>query len=178
MRYIKPIFRWLSTTAQKVVGYMCKHYKIFSRLQNIAHGLRRKIRQGAAGAKGNTKGKKAKIMNKLVKGRYVCCVWERKLKPFQVKMVKISGVTGSGISRGMAQIELENGISFRGSEAKSRHLYQDKERLAGALESPTRANVLIFTSGDEARKYLREKGVYERLGESVNFTLAGKEQEV
>lgn len=109
-------------------------------------------------------------MNRLVKGRYVCCVWEKNLKPFDVKMVKVSGVTGSGISGGMAQIALENGISFRGSEAKSRHLYQDKARLAGALEAPTRANVLIFTHGEEAMKYLREKGCFGKFAD-VEFTL-------
>ena len=113
-------------------------------------------------------------MNRLVKGRYVCCVWEKNLKPFDVKMVKVAGVTGSGISGGMAQIALENGISFRGSEAKTRHLYQDKERLAGALEAPTRANVLIFTHGDEAQRYLMDRG-YRCLCEGIDFTLTERE---
>ena len=156
---------------------MCRHYRVFSRLQNCVNGLRRTIRQRTEDAKNGTKGKKARIMNRLVKGRYVCCVWEKKLKPFEVRMVKIVGVAGSGISGGMAQIALENGISFRGSEAKTRHLYQDKARLAGALEAPTRANVIIFTHGDEARKYLREKGVYERLGAGVDFSLTEQEAE-
>lgn len=176
MRYIIPIFRWLATTAQKVVWYMCRHYRVFSRLQNCVNGLRRKIRQRSEGAKNGTKGKKAIIMNRLVKGRYVCCVWEKNLKPFDVKMVKVAGVTGSGISGGMAQIALENGISFRGSEAKTRHLYQDKERLAGALEAPTRANVLIFTHGDEAQRYLMDRG-YRCLCEGMDFTLTEQESE-
>ena len=115
-------------------------------------------------------------MNRLVKGRYVCCVWEKNLKPFDVRMVKVSGVTGSGISGGMAQITLENGISFRGSEAKTRHLYQDKARLAGALESPTRANVLIFTDGAEAMKHLREKGCLMKFAR-VDYTLTEQEAE-
>lgn len=113
-------------------------------------------------------------MNKFVQGRYVCCVWEKNLKPFAVKMVKIKGINGSGISGGMSEVELENGISFRGSEAKSRHLYQDKARLTGALESPTRANVLIFTDGFEAHRYLTNKG-YKCLCEGVDFSLTEKD---
>lgn len=97
------------------------------------------------------------MSNTLTKGKTVCCVWERKLKPFDVKMVKITEIRGSGISGGLSQIVLENGIMFRGSDARTRHLYQDKARLAGALEPPTRANVLIFTHGQEAEKHLREK---------------------
>lgn len=113
------------------------------------------------------------MVNKLAKGRYVCCVWEKNLKPFDVKMVKVAGVTGSGFSGGMMQVTLENGISFRGSEAKSRHLFQDKSRLAGALEAPTRANVLIFTDGYEAQKYLMGKG-YRCLCDGVDFTMTEK----
>lgn len=158
---------------------MCRHYRVFSRLQNCVNGLRRKMRQRSGDAKtsnGKAKGRKAMVMNRLVKGRYVCCVWEKNLKPFDVRMVKISGVTGSGISGGMSQIELENGISFRGTEARTKHLYQDKERLAGALEAPTRANVLIFTYGDEAMKHLREKG-YQCLCEGIDFSMTENEPE-
>lgn len=155
---------------------MCSHYTLFSRLQNSVSRMRRKHRQKVEERRNGIKGKTAKIMNRLVKGRYVCCVWEKNLKPFDVKMVKVSGVTGSGISGGMAQIALENGISFRGSEAKTRHLYQDKERLAGALEAPTRANVLIFSDGAEAMKYLRDKGCLMRFA-SVDYTLTEQEAE-
>ena len=113
-------------------------------------------------------------MKKLETGRYLCCVWEKNLKPFAVKMVRIKNIRGSGISGGMAEVELENGIFFRGSESKSRHLFQDKERLSGALESPTRANVLIFTDGFEAHRYLTNKG-YQCLCEGVDFSLTEKD---
>lgn len=96
-------------------------------------------------------------MSRLEKGHTLICVWERKLKPFDIRAVKIANVKGGG-ARGLAHIELENGISFEGSEARTRHIYQDKARLAAAPESPTRANVLIFSHGEEARKYLRGKG--------------------
>ena len=134
----------------------------------------RYLRQRSEDAKNGTKGKKARSMNRLVKGRYVCCVWEKRLKPYDVQMVKVKGVRGSGMSGGLAQIELENGISFRGSEAKTRHLYQDKARLSGALEMPTRANVLIFTKGEEAQKYLRERGCLDKF-QGVEFNLTEKE---
>lgn len=176
--------RGLATTAQKGVAYMCRHYTLFSRLQNGVSRLRRRFRRKAevereailnnvAYDSATGRIKEAVFMNRLESGRYVCCVWEKTLKPFAVKMVKIRGVAGSGISGGMASVELENGIRFRGTEARTRHLYQDKARLAGALEAPTRANVLIFTKGYEAEKYLNEKG-YKCLCEGVDFSLTEK----
>lgn len=149
---------------------MCSHYTPFSRLQNCVNRLRRQLRE----RKDTTRRKGARIMNRLVKGAYVCCVWEKNLKPFAVKMVQITGIKGSGISGGLAEVVLENGISFRGSEAKSRHLYQDKARLRGALEAPTRANVLIFSDGAEAMKYLREKGCLMKFAR-VDYTLTEQE---
>ena len=148
---------------------MCSHYTPFSRLQNCVNRLRRELRE----RKDTTRRKGARIMNRLVKGAYVCCVWEKNLKPFAVKMVQITGIKGSGISGGLSEVVLENGISFRGSEVKSRHLYQDKARLAGALEAPTRANVLIFSDGYEAEKYLKDRG-YLCLTEGVKFYLTDR----
>ena len=107
--------------------------------------------------------------NGLRAGRQVCCVWEKNLKPFDVKMVKVKGIRGSGMSGGLAEVELENGMSFRWSRAKTRHLYQDRARLSGTLEAPTRANVLIFTHGEEAQRYLMDRG-YKCLCEGMDFS--------
>ena len=151
---------------------MCSNYSVFSRLENCVNRLRLRYGRGAgvgAKGKGTKKGKAGYDMsNRLVEGKTVCCVWERKLKPFAVKMVKIRKVRGSGISGGLAEVTLDNGITFRGSAMKSCHLFQDKERLAGALEAPTRANVLIFTHGVDAEKHLKMKGC-AALGDGIDF---------
>lgn len=158
---------------------MCSHYTLFSRLQNWYHRFKREHRsktewekesilKNVAYDSATGRPKEARYMHKLYKGRTLCCVWEKQLKPYAVKLVKISGIKGSGISGGLAEVTLENGMTFRGSEARTRHLYQDKARLAGALEAPTRANVLIFTHGYEAEKYLKQKG-YTTLCEGVDF---------
>lgn len=175
--------RWLASTARRVVNHMCRNYHVFSRLQNGINGLRRRFRQRDRDANrryailnnvafDETTGKtrKAEYMNTLTEGKTVCCVWERKLKPFAVKMVKVSKIKGSGARGGLAEVTLENGMSFRWTSMRTRHLFHDKERLANALEAPTRANVLIFTHGYEAQKHLREKGCQE-LGEGVDFAL-------
>lgn len=113
-------------------------------------------------------------MDRLAEGRYVCCVWERMLKPFAVKMEKVVKVSGGGLSGGLSEVTLENGIRFRATAAKTKHLFQDKERLANALESPTRANVLIFTHGYEARKHLRNRGC-EFMGKDIDFDMTDEE---
>lgn len=143
---------------------------MFSRMQNCISRLKRERRERAEERENFQKGKTRNDMsNTLTKGKTVCCVWERKLKPFEVKMVKITEIRGSGISGGLSQIVLENGIMFRGSDARTRHLYQDKARLAGALEPPTRANVLIFTHGQEAEKHLREKNALG-IADGIDFS--------
>lgn len=114
-------------------------------------------------------------MKKLVAGRYLICVWEKRLKPYLIRAVKIKDVTGSR-SGGLSEVILENGMSFRGTEMKTRHLFVDKDRLRGSLEAPTRANVLIFTDGDEAKKYLFSRGA-ESLGENFPFEIADKTAE-
>ena len=144
---------------------MCSHCRVLSRLQNGVSRLRRNMRQ-PKGAK-ETKGKKA-IMRRLTEGNTVCCVWEKNLKPSEVKMVRVKEVIGPGVSGGLAEVTLENGIKFRATGAKTVHLYQDKERLPWALEAPTRANVLIFTHGSEAKKHLVGKGC-ATMCEGIDF---------
>lgn len=177
MRWISPLLRGLAKQAQGVVKYMCSHYRPFSRLQNLVNGYRLGHKPRAVVeheailnnvAFDATTGtiRKAVFMNRLATGRYVCCVWEKNLKPFAVKMVKITDVRGR--NSGLKEVTLENGVCFRGTEYRTRHLYQDRARLAGALEPPTRANILIFSVGFEAKKYLDEKG-YLTLAEGVDF---------
>ena len=177
VKWLSPFTRKVATTAQGVVSYMCRHYTVFSRLQNCVNRARRNI--GRRMSEGRTKDRKRRerTMNRLEAGRYVCCVWEKRLKPFDVKVVRIASVRDSGIAGGLADVELENGIWFRGSNAKSRHLFQDKARLTNALEAPTRANVLIFSEGIDARRYLESKG-YGSLYEGVDFSpMEGDEEE-
>lgn len=185
MKWVFPLLRGLAKQARGVVKYMCSHYRLFSHLENMVNGYRLRHRSRAEiehkaiinnlafDAETGTI-RKAVFMTRLAEGRYVCCVWERNLKPFAVKMVKVTEVRGR--NSGMKEVTLENGVQFRGTEARTRHLYQDRARLAGALEAPTRANILIFSIGFEAKKYLEEKG-YLALTEGVDFGLTEVEPE-
>ena len=158
---ITRVTRFLSLTARRVFRHLTTHVAVFSRLENWV-ARRRRLR-------GQAKGKARQAMNNILEeGRKVCCVWERRLKPFDVKLVPIVKVRGSGPCGGLAEVELANGIVFRGSSARTRHLFQDKERLRSALEAPTRANVIIFTHGADAKRHLEAKGC-EALCVGVDF---------
>lgn len=101
-------------------------------------------------------------MSIIQKGSTAYCIFEKRIKPFEVQVVKVKDVKQSH-GFGLVEVELENGIVFKGSNAKSQFLYEDKERSAGA--KPTRAQVVIFFDKALAARHLNSRGAAKFLVE-------------
>lgn len=94
---------------------------------------------------------------KLQEGNIVYCVFEKRVKPIDAQAARIVEVRRSR-GNGLNEIVLDNGIVFRGSNAKDTFLFEDKERLSGAPCKPTRANVVIFANYHLVVRHLTGRG--------------------
>lgn len=94
---------------------------------------------------------------KLQEGNIVYCVFEKRVKPIDAQVARIVEVRRSR-GNGLNEIVLDNGIMFRGSNAKDTFLFEDKERLSGAPCKPTRANVVIFADYHLVVRHLTGRG--------------------
>ena len=142
--------------AHEVWHFSTGHIRLVSKLQNLCWALSRRAKRLLSVKKTGTT-LKGNLKMKLQKGKTVYCVFEKRIKPFDVQAVRIADVRASR-GNGLTEVELENGIVFRGSNAKDTFLYEDKERLSGAPAKPTRANVVIFTDRTLAVRHLTGRG--------------------
>ena len=94
---------------------------------------------------------------KLQEGNIVYCVFEKRVKPIDAQAARIVEVRRSR-GNGLNEIVLDNGIMFRGSNAKDTFLFEDKERLPGGPCKPTRANVVIFADYHLVVRHLTGRG--------------------
>ena len=99
---------------------------------------------------------------KLQKGNVVYCVFEKRVKPIDAQIARIVEVRPSR-GNGLNEIVLDNGIMFRGSNAKDTFLFEDKERLPGGPCKPTRANVVIFADYHLVVRHLTGRGASQLI---------------
>lgn len=115
-------------------------------------------------------------MATIQKGATAYCIFEHRIKPFDVQVAKIVDVRPSR-GFGLTEVELDNGIVFKGSNSKSQFLYEDKDRIPGAPAKPTRAQVVIFVDYNLAVRHLSNRSA-AKLIPLLNPIEKAKQEEV
>ena len=150
------LFVFFARGALSVWHFTTGHVRIVSKLQNRCWALSRWM-TGIFSRKKKHEKQKARLKMKLQVGNIVYCVFEKRVKPVDAQVARIVEVRRSR-GNGLNEIVLDNGIMFRGSNAKDTFLFEDKERLSGAPCKPTRTNVVIFADRHLVVRHLTGRG--------------------